>query len=92
MTDKLAVVRSYQSRNGGHTYLSVTSGGNELKAATSAVCARILGTNDVRTGMPNNVLVLPEAVQDGIHLGSNFETSALPSLTDPGSLVHLFRL
>jgi len=86
MTDKLAVVRSYQSRNGGHTYLSVTSGGNELKAATSAVCARILGTNDVRTGMPNNVLVLPEAVQDGLSLGSNFETSALPSLTDPGRL------
>ena len=36
--------------------------------------------------MPNNCLVLPEAVQDGLKLGSNFETGALPPLTDPGTL------
>lgn len=86
MTDKLAVVRSYQSRNGGHTYLSVTSGGNSMKAATSAVCARVLGSHDAATGMPNNCLVLPEAVQDDLKLGSNFETGAIPTLTAPGSL------
>ena len=86
MTDKLAVVRSYQSRNGGHTYLSVTSGGNPMKAAMGAVCARILGTNDPRTAIPNNTLILPEAVQEGLKLGSNFETGAIPTLTDPGSL------
>ena len=86
MADKLAIVRSYQSRNGGHTYLSVTSGGNSMKAATSAISTRILGTNDKATGMPNNCLVLPEAVQDGLKLGSNFETGALPTLTDPGTL------
>ena len=33
LTDKLAVVRSYASMNGDHTYLSVTGGGNPLKAA-----------------------------------------------------------
>ena len=86
MADKLAVVRSYQSRNGGHTYLSVTSGGNPMKAATSAVCTRILGTTDSTSGIPNNCLVLPEAVQEGLKLGSNFETGALPTLTDPGTL------
>ena len=86
MTDKLAIVRSYQSRNGGHTYLSVTSGGNPMKAAMGAVCARILGTNDPRTAIPNNTLILPEAVQEGLKLGSNFETGAIPTLTDPGSL------
>src|SRR3954462_3188267 len=32
MTDKLVIVRSYASMNAGHTYLSVTSGGNPLKA------------------------------------------------------------
>ena len=86
MADKLAIVRSYQSRNGGHTYLSVTSGGNSMKAATSAISTRIMGTNNQATGMPNNCLVLPEAVQDGLKLGSNFETGALPTLTDPGTL------
>ncbi len=86
MADKLAIVRSYQSRNAGHTYLSVTSGGNSMKAATSAVCTRIHGTNDTASGMPNNCLILPEAVQNGLKLGSNFETGALPTLTDPGVL------
>ena len=86
MTNKLAVVRSYQSRNGGPTYLSVTSGGNPMKAAMGAVCSRILGTNDPETAIPNNTLILPEAVQADLKLGSNFETGAIPTLTDPGSL------
>ena len=86
MTDKLAVVRSYQSRNAGHTYLKVTSGGNEMQAATSAVATRVGGTFDKKTGMPNNCLVLPEAIQENLKLGSNFETGALPGLTDPGTL------
>jgi len=86
MTDKLAVVRSYQSRNGGHTYLSVTSGGNPMKAAMGAVCSRILGTNDPETAIPNNTLILPEAVLADLKLGSNFETGAIPTLTDPGAL------
>ena len=86
MTDKLAVVRSYQSRNAGHTYLDVTSGGNDMKAAISAVATRVGGTFDQKTGMPNNCLVLPEAIQEDLKLGSNFETGALPGLTDPGTL------
>ena len=32
------------------------------------------------------MLVLPEAVKDGLKLGSNFETGALPTLTQPGLL------
>jgi hypothetical protein len=32
------------------------------------------------------MLVLPEAVQPGLKLGSNFETGALPTLTSPGHL------
>ena len=86
MSDKLAVVRSYQSRNAGHTYLDVTSGGNDMKAAVSAVATRVGGTFDQKTGMPNNCLVLPEAIQEDLKLGSNFETGALPGLTDPGTL------
>ena len=50
-----------------------------------AIYARVAGTNHPRTGMPNNILVLPEAVQDrACKLGGNFETGALPTLTQPG--------
>jgi hypothetical protein len=85
MADRLAVVRSYASGNADHTYLSVTSGGNALKAAMGALYAKVAGTTR-RTGTPTNVLVLPEAVQPGLKLGGNFETGALPTLTSPGEL------
>ncbi|HEX5106040.1 MAG TPA: DUF1501 domain-containing protein, partial [Pirellulaceae bacterium] len=48
--------------------------------------ARVAGANHPRTGMPANILVLPEAAQDGLKLESNFETGALPTLTQPGEL------
>jgi hypothetical protein len=86
LTDKLAVVRSYGSRNNDHTYLSVASGGNRLKAAMSAIYARVAGANHPVTGMPSNTLVLPEAVRDGLKLDGNFETGALPTLTATGQL------
>jgi hypothetical protein len=86
LTDRIAVVRSYASMNGDHSYLSVTSGGNPLKAAASALYARVAGPNNPRTGIPSNVLVLPEAVEPGLKLQSNFETGAIPTLTSPGIL------
>jgi hypothetical protein len=86
MTDKFSVVRSYASMNADHTYLSVTSGGNPLKAAMGAMYARVAGNTNPDTGIPSNVLVLPEAVEPGLKLGSNFETGALPTLTAPGEL------
>jgi hypothetical protein len=86
MADKLAIVRNYGSRNNDHSYLSVTSAGNPLKAAMSALYTRVAGPIHPRTGIPTNVLVLPEAVQPGLKQGSNFETGALPTLTSPGDL------
>jgi uncharacterized protein (DUF1501 family) len=86
MTDKLAVVRSYASMNGGHTYLSAAGGDNPVKAAMSAVYAKVAGTTNAATGVPNNCLVLPEAVAPGLKLEKNFETGALPTLTSPGEL------
>jgi hypothetical protein len=86
LAKKLAVVRSYASMNGGHTYLSVVSAGNPLKAAMSALYARVAGPVNARTGLPTNVLILPEAVQPGLKLQRNFETGALPTLTSPGAL------
>jgi hypothetical protein len=86
LTDKLAVVRSYASMNAGHSYLEVTGAGNPLKASMSALYARVAGTMNPRTGLPTNVLVLPEAVEPGLKLQGNFETGALPTLTTPGTL------
>jgi hypothetical protein len=85
-TDKFSIVRSYGSKNADHTYLSVTSARNSQKAAMSAVYARLAGTNNAETGMPTNVLVLPEAVREGLKLDRNFETDALPTLTSAGEL------
>jgi len=86
LTDKLAVVRSYASMNGDHSYLAVTGAGNPLKASMSALYARVAGTTHPQTGLPTNVLVLPEAVEPGLKLQGNFETGALPTLTTPGTL------
>jgi len=86
LAHRLAIVRSFQSRSAEHTYHAVSTAGNRTKAAMGALYARLAGANHPATGMPTNVLVLPEAVQPDIALGSNFETSALPTLTQPGSL------
>jgi hypothetical protein len=86
LTDKIAVVRSYASMNGDHSYLSVTGGGNPLKAAMGALYSRVVGTTHPQTGIPTNCLVLPEAVESGLKLKGNFETGALPTLTSPGEL------
>jgi uncharacterized protein (DUF1501 family) len=91
MADRLAVVRSYASGSGDHTYLNPASGGNGLKATMGALYARVAGANHPQTGMPNNILVLPEAVQPGLRLQSNFETGALPTLTAPGDLGPTYR-
>src|SRR5262249_46151607 len=86
LAKKVAVVRSYASGNGGHTYNGVASGGNAFKAAAGAVYARLARTTHPPTGMPNNVLVLPEAIDNKLKLQKNFETGALPTLTSPGDL------
>ncbi len=86
IADRFTVVRSYGSQNSGHTYEQVASGNNPLKATMGAIYARVVGNNHPTTGIPTNILVLPEAVSPGLKMGSNFETSALPTLTQPGVL------
>jgi uncharacterized protein (DUF1501 family) len=84
--DRLAIVRSYQSRNGGHTYNEVLSAGNAAKATVSAISSYLGGPTHPTIGIPSNVLVLPEAVREGLKLKGNFETGAIPTLTTPGTL------
>jgi len=91
MADQLAIVRSYASGQGDHTYNIAAGGGNVLKATMSALYARVAGVNHPRTGIPNNILVLPEAVQPGLRLQGNFETGALPTLTASGDLGPSYR-
>jgi hypothetical protein len=86
MTDQISVVRSYGTKNSGHTYARAAGGDNPMKATMSAIYSRVAGTNDPQTGLPKNILVKPEAVKDGLKLGSNFETGALPTLTQAGDL------
>jgi hypothetical protein len=83
---RFSLVRSYGSRNYDHVYDSVVSAGNRLKASVSSIYARVAGNNHPTKGIPRNVLLLPEAVRPGLKLQSNFETSALPTLTTPGEL------
>lgn len=89
--DRISVVRSYGSGNGGHSYQSVASGNNPTKATMGALYSRIVGTNHPQNGIPTNVLVLPEAINPELKLQNNFETGALPTLTDPGELGDNFR-
>jgi hypothetical protein len=86
LADKIAVVRSYGSGNSAHTYGSVVSGGDPHGPAMSSIYARVRGNNHPETGLPTNVLVLPEAVKDGLKFESNFETGALPTVTQTGNL------
>jgi uncharacterized protein (DUF1501 family) len=86
LTDKFSVVRSYASRNAGHRYDPVTVAGNPLKASMSALYTKVAGVNHPDTGMPSNTLILPEAIDPKLKLGGNFETKALPTLTQAGNL------
>ncbi len=86
MADKFSVVRSYGSKNSGHTYHPVTVARNPLQASMSALYARAAGINHPETGMPRNTLVLPEAIDPKLKLGGNFETNALPTLTQAGEI------
>lgn len=86
LADQFVVVRSYGSGNNDHRYGRVVSGGDPEGPAVSSMYARVRGTNHPETGLPTNVLVLPEAVKDGLKFESNFETGALPTLTQTGAL------
>jgi hypothetical protein len=83
---KFATVRSYGSNNSAHTYGEVMSAGNATKATMGALYARVAGTNHPKTGMPLNAHVLPESTDPKLKLGNNFETGALPTVVQAGSL------
>ncbi|MBI2806317.1 MAG: DUF1501 domain-containing protein [Planctomycetes bacterium] len=81
MADRLAIVRSFASGNADHqNYMTVAGGGNPTRAPMGTLYARIAGPNHPRTGIPNNVILPPEAVNPGMRLPRNFETDSLNKL------------
>ena len=83
---RLALVRSYGTGNGGHSYVSTVTGSNPLEAAASAIYARLAGVTHPATGMPSNVFFLPEAVQPGLKLGKAGGTGDQHTIVTPGLL------
>jgi hypothetical protein len=67
--DRLAVVRSFASTDGGHNQLPVLTGRNALTAPAGAVYARAAGPLNPKTAVPNNVVLVPESVEPGLKLG-----------------------
>src|SRR5262245_50106599 len=87
LADQLAVVRNFQSKNDSHTYEPIADAGNPLKASMGSLYARVAGSLHPRTGLPTNILVLPEAVQPGLKLGNHpVEGGKIPTLISPGNL------
>ena len=86
MANRVAIVRSFASKNGGHTYEKVATGSNPLEASMGALYARIAGNTNPATGLPSNCLVLPEAVNPSLKLQGNFESQAMHTLTPTGKL------
>lgn len=86
LADRLAVVRSFQSRNGGHEYASTISGGFPGGVSVSSIYARLAGTMHPTKGMPRNVVIVPEIVKEGLKLGGAGGTGSLRGLITPGNL------
>jgi hypothetical protein len=69
MADRIAIVRSFASGDGGHNQLPVLTGASPTKATMGAQFARLAGANHPLTAMPTHSIVLPEQVQPGLKLG-----------------------
>ena len=62
LADRFAIVRSFGSGFGDHSALPVLTGGNRLKAPMGSLVSRTLGNVNPQTGLPSNIVVVPESV------------------------------
>ena len=70
MADRLAIVRSFGSGDGSHNQVPVLTGNNRFRATMGALTARGLGGNvNPRTGVPSNIVVIPESIRPELQLG-----------------------
>ena len=68
MMDRLAVVRSFASGDGGHNQEPILTGNSSLKAPMGAMVARAVGSLHPRTGTPTNVVLVPESIDPTLKL------------------------
>jgi hypothetical protein len=80
MADKLAIVRSFQTNNGGHNIQPVVGPDSE-QANIGAYYGRIAGATRTSTGMPTNAILYPAAVDRDVP-----GPSARGDLTSTGTL------
>ena len=69
MADRISIVRSFASGDGGHNQLPVLTGNSATEATMGAQFARLAGANHPDTAMPSHTIVLPEQVQPDLKLG-----------------------
>jgi hypothetical protein len=69
LANRLAVVRSFGSGDGGHNQVPVLTGRAANGGTMGAHCARLLGGNHPVTGFPTHTVVLPEAIRKDLKLG-----------------------
>jgi uncharacterized protein (DUF1501 family) len=88
LADKLAIVRSFATGNGGHNIQPLV-GKASRDANVGAYYARLAGANHPATGMPTNVLLTGKAVEpDG--LGADTRFGNLQSAGDLGKSAEAF--
>jgi hypothetical protein len=68
--DRLAVVRSFGSTDGGHNQLPVITGRSPMKSPMAAIVARTLGAMNPKTGVPTNTVIVPEAIRPDLKLNN----------------------
>lgn len=78
--DRMAIVRSFATNDGSHNHLPILTGRHASGAAMAAMCARGTGPFHPVTGVPMNAVLVPEAVQPGLKLGSPTATFGLPRI------------
>jgi len=65
LADKLTVVRSFQTNNGGHNIQPIVSS-DSLEANIGAHYSRVVGATRPQTGMPTNAVIYPAAVSEEV--------------------------
>lgn len=78
--DKVAVVRSFATGHGSHNQIPILTGNDPTGAAMGALCARGTGPLHPETAVPMHTVIIPEAVEPGLKLGSPTGTFGLPGI------------
>lgn len=68
LANKLTIVRSFQTNNGGHNIQPIVSA-DSLNANIGSLYSRVVGATRSDTGMPTNSVIYPEAVRKDVLKG-----------------------